>query len=113
MLSDGAIHFEDRFCASRKVGRGEVGGYTTLADSAYMAAVAGGYRKGLVSAGWSVLLPSCTNKHRKRSFHLVGTISGLLDNFQFGGEFSGRRALTIEHSVMCGYGQGNKPVKNF
>ena len=78
-----------------------------------MAAVAGGYRKDLVSAGWPVLLPSCTNKRRKQSFHLVGTISGLLDNFQFGGEFSGRRALTIECSVMSGCGQGNKPVKNF
>ena len=38
-----------------------------------MAAIAAGYRMGLVSAGWPVLLLSCTNKCRKRSFHLVGT----------------------------------------
>ena len=38
-----------------------------------MAAVAAGYRKGLVGAGWPVLLLSCTNGRKKRSFHLVGT----------------------------------------
>ena len=38
-----------------------------LADS-----VAVGYRKGLVSARWPILLLSCTNGHRKWSFHLVG-----------------------------------------
>lgn len=30
------------------------------------------YRMGLVSIGWPVLLPSCTNKRRKQSFHRVG-----------------------------------------
>ena len=35
MLSVGAIHFEDRFCASKKGGTGEVGGCTALADSAW------------------------------------------------------------------------------
>ena len=35
-----------------------------------MTAVAAGYRKGLVSAGWPALL-SCTNERRKWSFHLV------------------------------------------
>ena len=34
MLSVGTIHFEDRFCASRRVGQGEVGGVHTLGDSA-------------------------------------------------------------------------------
>ena len=37
-----------------------------------MAAVAAGYRMGLVSAAWPVLLLSCTNECRKRFFHLVG-----------------------------------------
>ena len=37
-----------------------------------MVAVAAGYRMDLVSAGWPVLLFSCTNECRKRSFHLVG-----------------------------------------
>ena len=35
MLSVGAIHFEDRFCASRKGGTGEVGGSTALGDCAW------------------------------------------------------------------------------
>ena len=37
MLSVGAIHFEDRFCTSRKggVGRGEVGGCHLEGDSAW------------------------------------------------------------------------------
>ena len=34
MLSVGAIRFENRFCASRKGGTGEVGGSTALADRA-------------------------------------------------------------------------------
>ena len=35
MLSVGAIHFEDKFCASRKVGQGEAGGCTALDDSTW------------------------------------------------------------------------------
>ena len=56
---------------AERVGQGEVVGSTALADC--MAAVAAGYRKGLVSSGWPALLLSCTNRRRKRSFHLVGT----------------------------------------
>ena len=37
-----------------------------------MAAVAAGYRIGLVSTGWSAPLLPCTNKRRKQSFQLVG-----------------------------------------
>ena len=35
MLSVGAIHFENRFCTSRKGGTGEVGGSTAPPDSAW------------------------------------------------------------------------------
>ena len=35
MLSVGAIRFEDRLCASERVGQGEVGGSTALADRAW------------------------------------------------------------------------------
>ena len=35
MLSVGVIRFEDRFCAAERVGQGEVGGCTALADSAW------------------------------------------------------------------------------
>ena len=38
-----------------------------------MAAVAAACRKALVNAGWAFCLPSCTNRGRKCSFHLVGT----------------------------------------
>ena len=66
---------------AERVGQGEVGGSTALADCARwllqlaiekawslcMAAVAAGYRKGLVSTGWPTLLLSCTNRHKKRA----------------------------------------------
>ena len=78
-----------------------------------MVAVAAGYRMGLVSAGWPVLLLSCANGRRKRYFHLVGgSISGFLGSFQSGAAFLGRKALTIERSVMSGCGQGHEPAKN-
>ena len=71
ILSVGAICFEDRFCASRKGGTGG-GGWVHRFGRQCMVAVAAGYRMGLVSAGWLVLLLSCTNERRKRSFHFVG-----------------------------------------
>ena len=71
MLSVGAIHFEDRFCASRKGGTGG-GGWVHRFGRQCMAAVAAGYRKGQVSTGWPILLLSCANGRRKPSFHLVG-----------------------------------------
>ena len=37
-----------------------------------IAAVAAGYRMGLVSAEWPILMLSCANGRRKRYFHLVG-----------------------------------------
>ena len=57
---------------AERVGQEEVDGCTALADSA-MAAVAAACRKALVNAGWAIVLLSCTNGFRKRSFHLVGT----------------------------------------
>ena len=40
-----------------------------------------------------------------------GSISGILGSFQSGGAFLGRRALTIERSVMNGCGQGHESAK--
>ena len=59
------------------MGQGEVGGtggsgWVHRSGWQCMAAVAAGYRMGLVSAGWPVLPLSCANGRRKRSFHLVG-----------------------------------------
>ena len=57
---------------AERVGQGEVGGCTTLADSAWwllqLVAVAAGYRKGLVSAVWPILLLSCANGRRNGPF---------------------------------------------
>ena len=92
MLLVGAIRFEDRFCTSRKGGTGG-GGWAHCSGRQCMAAVAAGYRMGLVSAGWPALLLSCTNGRRKLSFHRRDSISGVLGSFQSGGVFSCQRAL--------------------
>ena len=65
---------------AERVGQGEVGGCTALPDSAQcMVAVAAAYWKALVSDGWAICLLSCTNGHRKCSFHLCrDSISGSL-----------------------------------
>ena len=41
-----------------------------------------------------------------------GSICDILGSFQSGGALSGRRALTIERSLMCGCGQGHELVKD-
>ena len=72
MLSVGAIHFEDRFCASRKGGTGK-GGWMHHSSWQCMVVVAAAYRKALVNTRWAICLLSCTNRQRKCSVHLVGT----------------------------------------
>ena len=69
MLSVGAIRFEDRFCASRKGGTGG-GGWVHRFGWQCMAAVAAGYRMGLVSAGWPLLLLSCATGVENGTFTL-------------------------------------------
>ena len=55
---------------AERVGQGEVGGSNALADRAWW------LLQLAVEKAWSVLdgplLLSCTNRHRKRSFHFVG-----------------------------------------
>ena len=58
---------------AERVGQGEVGGCTALADSAWRRLQLPVERKALVNAGWAICLLSCTNGCRKRSFHLIGT----------------------------------------
>ena len=54
LLSVGAIHFEDRFCTSRKGGTGEVSGCTALAESAWR------LLQLVIERVWSALYdPSC------------------------------------------------------
>ena len=55
LLSDGAICFDDRFCASKKGGIGEVGGFQHRVPCTWAAALAG-CRKALVVTGLSVSL---------------------------------------------------------
>ena len=69
MLSVGAIHFEDRFCTSKKVGQGEVGVCTALANSAWW------LLQLAIERVWSALddpflLLSCINKRRNGPFTL-------------------------------------------
>ena len=52
---------------AERVGQGEVGGCTPLADSAWRL-----LQLPVESPGWAICLLSCTNGHRKHSFHLVG-----------------------------------------
>ena len=51
MLSVGAIRFEDRFCASKRGGIGEMGRFIQYM---HMAALAG-CRMALVGTGWTLL----------------------------------------------------------
>ena len=55
MLSVGAIHFENRFCASKKGGIGG-GGWVSAQDAVHMAAAMAGCRKALVGTGLSISL---------------------------------------------------------
>ena len=55
MLSVGAIHFENRFCASKK-GRIGGGGWVSAWDAVHMAAALAGCRKALVSTGLGISL---------------------------------------------------------
>ena len=63
MLSVGAIHFEDRFCASKKGGIGG-GGQVSAQDAVHMAASLADCRKALVGTGLSISLPFDTNGRR-------------------------------------------------
>ena len=88
MLSVGAIHFEDRLCASKKGGIGR-GGLVSPSGWHHMAAVLAGCRKALVSTGWAISLPFSTNGHRNCSSAFVGAHnSGSVDSFWSGEAFA-------------------------
>ena len=50
------------------------GGQVSLVATRLLFSLTHSYKMGLVSAGRPVLLLSCTNECRKRSFHLVGAL---------------------------------------
>ena len=63
MLSIGAIHFEDRFYASKKGGIGR-SGRVSARGPVHMAAALAGCRKALVGTGLSISLLFDTNGRR-------------------------------------------------
>ena len=64
MLSVGTVHFENRFYASKKGGKGGDGRVSAW-GAVHMAPALAGYKKALVSTGWAISLLSNTNWHRK------------------------------------------------
>ena len=76
MLSVGAIHFEDRFCASKKGGIGG-GGQVSAWGAMHMAAALAGCRKALVGTGLGISLLFDTNRLLFRD-----SISGTVGSFQ-------------------------------
>ena len=63
VISVGTIHFEDRFCASKKGGIGG-GERVSVQGVMHMAAILAGCRKALVSTGLSIPLLFDTNGRR-------------------------------------------------
>ena len=105
MLSVGAIRFEDRFCASKKGGIGEVDGFQHGVPCTWQLAWLTG--KTLVATGLAISLLFGTNGH---SLCLSrGSISGTVGSFQSEEAFTGRRGLTIVSSLMSSRGRGHEP----
>ena len=63
MLSVGTIHFEDRFCASKKGGIGG-SGWVSAQGAVHMVAALASCRKALVGTGLSISLLLDTNGRR-------------------------------------------------
>ena len=63
MLSVGAIRFEDRFCASKKGGRGG-GGRVSARGAMHTAAALASFRKALVSTDLGISVLFDTNRRR-------------------------------------------------
>ena len=116
------------------MGQGEVGGCTALADSAWwllqlaIERAWSAVRTALADSAWRLLQLAIERawsaldgpflcflvqtRVENGAFTLYGLHFWLLGSFQSGGAFSGRKALTIECSVMSGCGQGHEPAKN-
>ena len=71
MLSVGAIHFEGRFCASKKGGIGG-GGWVSARGAMHMAAALAGKTRALVGSSWAISHLVSTNGLRNYSSTLVG-----------------------------------------
>ena len=96
MLSVGAIHSADRFCASKKGGIGG-GGRVSARGAVHMAAVLAGCRKALVGTGWTISHLVSTNRLRNHSSPTCsGTFSGLVGGIQSGGALAGRLLAQVE-----------------
>jgi len=71
MLSVGAIHFEDRFCTSKK-GRIRRDRRVSVWGAMHMVAALASCRKALVSTGWTISHLVGTNRLRNHSPPFVG-----------------------------------------
>ena len=92
MLLVGTIHFEDRFCASKKGGMR--GCAVSARGAVHMAAALAGCRKALVGTGWTISHLFSTNRLRNHSPPLVGIpFLDLLASIRSGGAHADRRAL--------------------
>jgi len=81
VISLPAMSLGDRFCMSRKGGKG--GGWRVYPNGVNIMAVSElSYRKALVGLGWVISLLLCTIGVRKQSSHLVGPALLLLKAFR-------------------------------
>ena len=72
MLSVGTIHFEDRFCASKKGGMGEVDGHIQDMPCTWRLPWLPVEQTALVSTGWTISHLGSTNGCKNHSSLLVG-----------------------------------------
>ena len=91
---------------AERVGDGEVGRSTTLADNAWrlLQLTIEWVWTALGEPFFCFLVQTSVENGR-------GSISGFSGSFQSGGAFLGWRALTTEHSEMSGCDQGHEPAK--
>ena len=73
LLSVGTICLNIGPALAERVRQGEVGGCTTLADSVWQLVQLPVEKAWSMPGGLYICLPTCTNEHRKCSFHLAGT----------------------------------------
>ena len=98
---------------AERVGQGEVGGATAVADRAWrLLQLAIEKARSALDGPLFCFRVQTGVENGPFTLPCRGSIPGLLGSFLSGGTISGRRVLTIKCSVMSGCGQGHKPAKN-
>ena len=98
---------------AERVGRGEVGGCHPEGDSAWRLLQLAVEKPWSLMSGGPLFCFLAQTGLENTPFALPcrGSISDISGSFQSRGALSGRRALTIECSLMSGCGQGHELVK--